>query len=281
MRWATITEAHNILGLGEPWEHGALGPRMPILHPIRVVEHTSRHCFSACLFREPTFEKRFPTRDYRERYLERCHASGEALTREGHHLNIICDQESLDDALSLGIGSVFVCHDDMPKPFTKHVFRYYSTLLPRHPTVEFWHFRGMDNILKSDDEPRLIEEFERSGCDLLRSPYFPFKVIQGKRYIRVRGSCSVNLRGAASLAHFLTSVPILGQPGAKAFHCDEIHLDKWFQRDWRYLKTFTLVDRSMYPAFYEELREMVDAGAEQIIRVKVAKKGTGPMSSAK
>lgn len=278
MRWATITEAQNILGAGEPWEHGALGPRVPIITPVRVIDHTSEHCFSACLFHEPTFAERFPERSFQERYLERCHASGEALAREGHHLNIICDHASLDDALSLNLGSVFVCHDEPKIPFAKHLFRYYSTLLPRHPTVKWWHFRGMDNILKSDHEPALLADFAASGCDLLRSPYSPMSG-QNKRYVSVRGSCSVNLRGAASLAHFLTSVPLESKLGPLAFHCDELHLNKWFQRDWRQLKLYTLIDRRMRDEFYEELRGMVAEGVDQIVRVLVRK--GGPMSSSK
>jgi hypothetical protein len=278
MQAAKIIEAQNILGEGEPWEHGALGPMVPSLIPIRIQEHTAKHCFSACLYHEPTFQERFPQRDYKERYLERCADSCEAILREGHHLNIICDQASLQDALSIPVGSVFLCTQEPKGAFAKHLFRYYSPLLPAHPTIQYWHFRGMDNILKSEDEPKLIADFAASGCDVLRSPYFPIRA-PNKHYIRVRGSCSVNLRGAASLAHFLTSVPLSIQTGSKAFHCDEFHLDKWFQRDWRHLRAFTLVDRAMYDDFYRELKEMIAEGVDQTIRIAV-KRG-GPMSSTK
>jgi hypothetical protein len=278
MNWARITEAQNILGKGEPWEHGALGPMIPRIEPVKVRDHSARHCFSACLFREPTFQLRFPGRSYQERYLERCAASVEALAREGHHLNIICDQKSLKDALSIGIGSVFLCLESPSITFAKHLFRYYSVFLPCHPTIEYYHFRGMDNILKSAEEPKLIEEFEASGCDLLRSPYFPFSANQDG-YIRVRGSCSVNLRAAKSLAHFLSHQPLSGLPGRMAFHCDEAHLNKWFQRDWRHLNAFTLIDRKLKAEFYADLRKMVNEGVDQTIVVRI--KSNGPMSSQK
>jgi len=278
MQWARITEAQNILGAGEPWENGALGPLIPSVEPILIREHQARHCFSACLFREPTFEERFPDRSWGERYLERCAASIDAMDRLGCHLNIICDAASLSDALSLGVGSVFLCDDEPTVPFAKHLFRYYSALLPPHPTVEFYHFRGMDNILKSDDEPALLDNFAKSGCDVLRSPYFPMSG-KDKCYMRVRGSCSVNMRGAASLAHFLSSTPLASKKGPAAFHCDEFHLDKWFQRDWRHLKSYTMIDRKMGPEFYQEMQQMIDEGVDQTIRVQVRK--GGPMSSTK
>lgn len=278
MQWARITEAQNILGAGEPWEHGALGPMVPNLVPVRVRDHSAKHCFSVCLYREPTYEERFPERSWSERYLERCAASIEALERHRHHLNIICDAASLSDALSLGVGSVFLCDDEPTAPFAKHLFRYHSVFLPPHPTIEYYHFRGMDNILKSEDEPALIGDFAQSGCDVLRSPYFPMSG-PDKRYIRVRGSCSVNLRGAKAMAHFLSSTPLVVPTGNAAFHCDEFHLDKWFGRYWYHLKPYTMIDRKMGPEFYLEMQEMVEAGVDQIVRVQVRK--GGPMSSSK
>jgi hypothetical protein len=210
--------------------------------------------------------------------MDRCADSIEALQKNGHHLNIISDAASLSDALSLNVGSVFLCDDEPTAPFAKHIFRYYSVFLPPHPTIKYYHFRGMDNILKSDQEPALIDDFEQSSCDVLRSPYFPMGGAD-KRYIRVRGSCSVNLRGAKALAHFLSCTSLDAPKGNAAFHCDEIHLDKWFERNWRHLKTYTMIDRKMQPDFYREMQEMVDAGIDQIIRVQVRK--GGPMSSTK
>ena len=276
MSFAQIICADGEYGDKEPWECGVLGPRIPTLIPVRIQEHTAEHCFSACLYHEPTFKERFPQRDYRERYLERCAASGDEMLKEGCHLNIICDQASLDDALSIPVGSVFLCTEEPRGPFTKHLFRYYSPMLPAHPTVRYWHFRGMDNILKSPEEKKLIEQFSASGCDLLRSPYFPFK---NKEYIRVKGSCSVNLRGGASLSHFLTTCSLRPLKGKMAFHCDEVHLDKWFRRDWEKLKVFTLIDRKLGKEFYRDLQEMIESGMDHHITVR--KRIGGPMSSVK
>lgn len=255
-----------------------LGPTVPNLIPIQVRQHDSRHCFSACLYHEPTYNERLPGRSWTERYLGRCAASIEELEKHGHHLNIICDEASLDAALSLGVGSVFLCDEEPIGPFAKHLFRYYSVFLPTHPTVEYYHFRGMDNILKSNDEPGLISDFEQSRCDILRSPYIAMSG-EERTYFRVRGSCSVSLRGAKALAHFLSSTPLVVPEGKAAFHCDEFHLNKWFERYWRHLNPYTIIDRKMKVEFYDELKMMTDAGIDQVIRIHIRK--DGPMSSIK
>ena len=64
-----------------------------------------------------------------------------------------------------------------------------------------------------------------------------------------------------------------------AFHCDEAHLNKWFQRDWRHLNTFTLIDRKLKAEFYADLRKMVNEGVDQTVVIRI--KSNGPMSSQK
>lgn len=102
---------------------------------------------------------------------------------------------------------------------------------------------------------------------------------EDREYIAVRGSCSVNLRAANSLAHFLAFTPLVVPEGKAAFHCDEFHLHKWFLRDRNYLEPFTLIDRKMPWEFYEEMQQMIKAGAFQVIQIRVSK--NGPMSSSK
>lgn len=277
MSFAQIICADGEYGESEPWEHGVLGKYIPQITPVRIEEHTARHCFSVCLYHEPEFAERFPLRTVQGRYIERALAAKERLKQHGCSVNIICDKASLQDALDLNMGSVFLCHDEPKQPFGKHLLRYYSPLLMPHPTVEFYHFRGMDNILSSEEEMPLLNEFARSGCDILRSPYSPLKY-KLKQYIKVRGSCSVNLRGGMALSHFLTSVPLAKQRWPLSFHCDELHLNAWMERYSSKLKQFILIDRRQNRAFYEEMQTLIEDGVEGIIKLKIGK--GGPMTSS-
>lgn len=208
-------------------------------------ETTAQHCYVACLYREPEFARLFPQRSFERRYLAQREAIAEHLQRTGFHLHIWCDEAMLDSALSLGVGNVFRVTTPPAFPFQQHQWRYWSVMLPPHPTIRAYHFRGMDNIAGTGDQAlpvALLKRFLRTRMDLLHAPYQP-----GRHWLPVRGSCSVAGRGIRSLRAWLLTHAEQKRPRRdnELWHNDELMLSRWFAARSKLLRLHTLVDRQL------------------------------------
>lgn len=220
---------------------------------------TARHGFSVCLYQEPEFAERFPGRDFAARYLARMPRVAELFARQDFALAIFADTAMLDTALGFGFGSVYHVATPPAFAFAQHLYRYYAALLPVHPTVRAWHFRGLDNLLVKPDEIQLFEHFLASGCDILHAPYLRNR---GSVYTPVRGSCSVANAGITSLACRLQHTPPLdlGEEWPARWHNDELWLSDWFNEVRSTSRLYTVVDRVLPPEFHAQVAEQVNTG---------------------
>lgn len=255
-------------------DHAALVAAVPF---VRIIERptSATHCFSVCLYHEPTYAARFPGRDFKVRYLDTMPAVKEIFARQNFALRIFCDRAMRETSLSFGIGSVYEVTEPPAFAFAQHLWRYCSVLLPPHRTIRAHHFRGLDNLAVTDTEIRLLDQFLSSGSDILHMPYLR---IRGRAYTPVRGSCSVAHQGIRSLAHQLHTVPNASAGEWPAdWHNDEIWLSAWFDAVKHTSKLFTVVDRALPPAFYEDLKRQIASGQPlHVVRIP-----RGPMTSVK
>lgn len=249
-----------------PWQ--AFTPSKRLFSPIIVRPHSGPHCFSVCLYHEPEFNRTFPARDYKARYLDSMPAVRARLAEIGYGLNIFCDASMLETALSFGVGSVYLVIDPPAFAFQQHKWRYYSALLPEDGSTLAYHFRGMDNLLVSDQELSLFDRFLSTGSEIKHAPYEPLKKDVG-RYIPVRGSCSVAGSAIQSLGWWMETKK---QPApttkTSGWHNDEVHLAGWFNACHLDHKLFTIVDRDLPMAFYRDLSQQLESGMPmQLIRL--------------
>lgn len=225
--------------------------------PAIVRPTDAEHCFSVCLYREPEFPKRFPNRDFADRYLASIPSIREFIARHNFALNIFVDPAMLETALSFNCGSVYVVTEPSAFPFSQHVYRYYSALLPAHPTIKAIHFRGLDNVLVTDEELALLRHFVTSGAEIMHAPYLR---AAGSIYTPMRGTCSIAGDAIRSLGEFLRSTPQEKPEDHKGvWHNDEIYLGRWFDRVKENLFLYTIIDREMpiefHMAFAAQIRQ--------------------------
>jgi len=235
-----------------PWRGGEHGVA-PRFEPVRVVDTHSEHCVSVCLFSEPEWKKRFPSRDFRERFLSKANDARTRLAALGYSSVIFCDREMEQLACDLRLGSVYRVTHPPAFPFAQHIWRYLAVLLPPHPTIRAYHFRGMDNLLLSKSDVQLFELLLRQQLDVLHEPYLRHK---GRHYTPVRGSCSVAREGIASLAWWLQEMRHYkpeGNDWVDAWHSDEAYLEGWFQQSIAHLRPLTVIDRELPMEFYWDL----------------------------
>lgn len=236
----------------------AFEPESPPFTPIIERPTKARHCFSVCLYSEPLFTVQFPQRNFNKRYLENIPAVTERLAATNYALNIFCDAASLQTALNLNVGSVYLVTKAKEFAFQQHIWRYFSTLLPKHETIQCYHFRGMDNLLASEDELTLFERFRLSGCDIKHAPYHR---ASGNIYVPVRGSCSVAHEGIKSLGWWLQNHKQRHPTNwPETWHSDEDHLTGWFSEAKLSHRLFTIIDRELPMAFYRSLSEQIERG---------------------
>lgn len=242
-----------------PWEP-------PSFEPIQDLATEAEHCFSVCLYREPEFAWRFPTRSFNGRYLDHAERVKELFERNGWHLRIFADEAMLETALGLRMGSVYRVRSAPAFPFGQHLWRYFSVLIP-HTTIRAHHFRGMDNLLVSENDLRLMMRLLDGGFDLLHAPYIRAK--GGGIYTPVRGSCSVAGAGIESLAVHLRTMPH-EYPGdwPEHWHSDELWLGRWFERERRRLRLLTMIDREMHQDWLDSLADQIRTGPPfEVVRV--------------
>lgn len=239
-----------------PWSKPQKCKVEQIVSVQREIPHTSRHCFSVCLYHEPEFERRFPRRDFRERYLEKMPQIREHLAAHNCHLKIFADETMLDTAMNFEFADVYGVRGEPAFPFYQHIYRYYAALLADHGTVEAYHFRGLDNLLFDPGEWKMFEAFRTSDCGIMHAPYLR---ANGKVYTPVRGSCSVARDGIAALAWFLRSVPHKAprQDWPEPWHSDEAYLSRWFAQVKGHLALFTVVDRELPMDFFSDLHRQI------------------------
>ena len=227
--------------------------------------------FSTCLFQEPEYARLFPARDVSRRFLQRDDVSY-ACEKNKASLCIFCDEANVEHALSFREANVYLVAKRQEEPaFAQHLWRYYSTLLPG-AHKRFHHFRGLDNVAAEDIS--LTECFELSRADLLHAPYHAFKQVEGKEYIPVRGSCSVARKGVAELADWLSTKrvePVLAVGSKKSFHLDEFFLRGFFYARLGKINLFTLVDRLLPPAAWEDLQTAIKRGATVSLHAAIGK----------
>lgn len=242
----------------------------PRCEAVVIRPTTATHCFSACLYHEPEFKKRFPGRNYANRYLHSMQEVIPHFRARNFALNIFADEAMLETALSFGFGSVYCVRDKPPFPFAQHVYRYYSALLPEHPTIRAYHFRGMDNLVPSDPFMAVLERFVGAGGEILHAPYLRAR---GLMYMPIRGSCSVANGGISNLARFLRTTPLEPptQPWPEGWHCDEHYLARWFKQERLRTRIHTIVDRPLPFEFHAFLHDQIAAGgAFELVRVEAA-----------
>lgn len=232
--------------------------RRPRFHPVKLKSHDFAHCFSVCLYHEPEYAMRFPTRDFNARYLSRADEVRRHLEEIRFDLNIFACPRMVETALALDIGSVYLVSDPPPFPFAQQVWRYYSAMLPDHGPALAYHFRGMDNLILSPEEESLMAEFLDSGGEIMHTPYLRRR---GDRYMPIRGSCSTAGDAIASLGRYLATAPHeLEGEWPDQWHNDELHLGRWFNAVKRQSHLFTLVDRELPMEFYADVHEQVKSG---------------------
>lgn len=265
LRPSTVPESWQPITVGVPMTR-------PAFEVVQEHHTTARHCFSVCLYREPTFEQRFPARDFWQRYLQPGDDIRTMLARHNAHLKIWCDRAMLETAVRMDLGDIYLVTDPPPHPWSQHLWRYYATLLPAHETIVAYHFRGLDNVARED--MAMLDRFVEGGFDVLRAAYR-----RGARsiYTPVRGSCSLARNGIASLAHQLcTRTPRpLSAAWPEPFHIDEAFLAAWWRVAHRHLNSMTYIDRKPTPEIFREIRRAMLRGRR--IAVEGAIRSDGPM----
>lgn len=230
--------------------------RQPFI-PAVVRESYGPHCFSACLYDQPHPKRRHV--NFAERYLDSMPAVRDRLEETGYGLNIFCDAAMLQTALSFECGSVYLVTEPPKFEFQQHVWRYYSALLPNHPTIQAYHFRGMDNLLASNDELEMFDQFLAGGYEIKHAPYT--RKAGGDIYTPIRGSCSVAGRGIQSLGWWLsTQEHFAPEDWPSTWHNDEDHLARWFNAVKHHHSLFTILDRDMPMHFYRDLSIQLETG---------------------
>ena len=221
--------------------------------------------YSVCLYKEPLYKQIRPKSDFKKRYLEPFQEEVQAhLEKHKMGLNIFCDAESVDLALSLKAGSVYVVKTPKQYPFFQHLYRYYSVFLEDRG-VKTYHFRGMDNIVCSDEAMDKLKEFHGSNKDILHMPYLRYKTDQ---YCPIRGSCSVSNRGIESLRVFLRDNRFFPNVADNTllWHSDEDFLAEWFNVAKNNLNIYTIIDRLMPMQYYVDLNNMIEKNVDFTIR---------------
>lgn len=205
-----------------------------------------------------------PKSDFKERFLKPFQDDVQNhLEKYGIALNIFCDEGMVDVALSLNAGSVYVVKQKPLYPFFQHLYRYYSVFL-KHPTIQTYHFRGMDNIVTSDNAMNNLRNFHNSTMDILNMPYLRYKT---DLYCPIRGSCSISRRAIPSLANFLKQhrlYPDL-QNINSLWHSDEDFLMEWYNRVKYTLGCYTILDRLMPMDFHIELNNKLKKGSHFVM----------------
>lgn len=242
-----------------PWQSPSMARVSRRFTTARQIAGEFAHVFSVCLYEEPCYQSRFPNRDYRARYIQRIPQIRRHLTDLGWGLHIWTSPDLVSRVMSLPINaSVHIVHDLPSFPFAQHLWRYYAALLsPQSRGSQVVHFRGLDNLLVDAREVAMLRRFAEDGGDVLHAPFV--RSYNG-RYMQIRGSCSVAGNGLDALGWFLRGhdQPLHTDPDD--WRSDEIYLDRWFQSSQQWLRTWTVIDRAMPPAFYSWLRKRLTQG---------------------
>ena len=235
-----------------PWQSGYTMREQRLYTTVRQIDGDFPHVFSVCLYEEPCYASRFPTRDYRARYIDRMPQIRRHLSDLGWGLHLWTSPDLLDRVMSMPLNaSVHVVHDRPTFPFSQHLWRYYTALLsPQDRGSRNVHFRGLDNLLVGAREIALLNRFAEDGGEVLHAP---FVRSYNRRFMQVRGSCSIAGAGLDALAWYLRTQgqPMHSEPDD--WRSDEIYLDRWFGASVHWLRTCTVIDRPMPPAFYHWL----------------------------
>ena len=228
--------------------------RRPLFRPIVERDFGAKKAVSACLFHEPEYAKLFPDRDFEGRYLSSAPAIRRRLDALGYAPVLFCDEASVERAVALNLGSVYLVEDTPLFPFSQHLYRYYAAFLSRFEVI---HFRGLDNMDLADYDAAMMARFDGSGCDLYHAPYS----IHGM-YFPIRGSCGVRAAGIDSLAAAMCHEPFepVGSPRDR-WHCDEANLARWFAKERRKLRLFTVVDRRKDTPFFVDFQRQIELGS--------------------
>lgn len=238
----------------------------PKFVPIRIQETTATHCFSVCLYREPEYKPKSRDRMFEARFLSHWRTTRALLESDGIALNIFCDREMLETALALGYGSVFLVVDPPKFAFDQHIWRYLSALLPEHPTIKCYHFRGMDNIVRLDLERPLWAALEAGEVNVIHAPYLAVKM---QKLMPVRGSFSASGISLEYLARWINSSERrCRETETERWHSDELWLKEWWDKDGMNLTPLTVVDRALPAAWIRELIERMEAGGRfQVVHI--------------
>jgi hypothetical protein len=224
---------------------------------VRTVDTDASTGFSACLYHEPEYKRRFPKRSFSGLYTDRMAEANEWIKEHGYALHIYCDAAMLNTALQMDAASVYIVTTPPAYPFAQHLWRYYATLHPAG-TVNTWHFRGMDNIITPSDEMVIFDHASLSGAEVIHAPYVRD---HGTRYMPVRGSCSVSADGIAALGWWMDTAPLTTPPDwPSTWHNDEEHLARWFAYASPHLRLCTIVDRTLPMSFYRDLSITLEHG---------------------
>lgn len=234
------------------------------IEAVEIIPYNTREYFSVCLYKEPMYKTLRPKSDFKERYLKPFQDDVKRHLEEYNiGLNIFCDEESLELALSLKTGSVYLVKQRPLYPFFQHLYRYYSVFL-NQPGVQTYHFRGMDNIVTSDNAMANLRSFHNSTMDILNMPYLRYKT---DKYCPIRGSCSVSRRGITSLKEFIKGNRIYPdvQNLTSLWHSDEDFLTEWYNRVKHSLGSFIIVDRKLPMDFFIDLNSMIEKSTNFLI----------------
>lgn len=246
-----------------PWQGGkqSCAPRFELAQEVPT---KATHCVSVCLFQEPEWQRRFPGREFRGRFLSRAAAARTRLRELGYAVTIFCDKAMESTARELDLGSVYRVTTAPAFPFAQHQWRYLAALLPAHETIRAYHFRGMDNLALTASDVQMFELLLSQRLDVLHEPYLRHK---GRHYTPVRGSCSVAREGVASLAWWLHHTPHRAPKGdwVNAWHSDEDYLERWFRASIAHLRPLTVLDRELPMDFYFDLYAANKAGHHFVI----------------
>lgn len=214
--------------------------------PLRETPCNSQHVYSLCLYREPTFAARHPTRDFRERYTANLPSIVAFTSCTGSKFRIFCDEAMAPAVLAFEEADVYLVKEEVNFPFSQHRWRYFSVLLEDEAVARtrIHHFRGLDNAALED--LTVNHKFTKSQCDLLHAPYFPRRENMDT-YMPIRGSCSVAHNGVSALRYWLKEHDMKEPQGAwpNGFHCDEYYLKEFFDATNGRLNLFTVIDREV------------------------------------
>jgi hypothetical protein len=247
----------------QPW--AAFEYRRPsFISSLKIEATEATHCFSVCLYHEPEFAVRFRARDFKARYLSCMEDLSRWLRDTGYALNIFTDAEMAETALKFGCGSVYLVSAPPQFPFAQHLWRYYSALLPDHDTIKAYHFRGLDNVMISEPERKIIARMVEDDAGLMHAPYLRKN---GEVYTPVRGSFSVAHEGIRALRWYLSTTPqpMPSEEWPEAWHSDENYLTGFYQAAARVLNTYTIVDRKLPMEFYADFHQRFTNGYSNTI----------------